>query len=91
MSFLVLAAFPAALSFFGFASPSASLSSFFFSRAESFLCFSRISSGISQSSKSFFAAISNIRAMLCLQGNCLLGQEQRNTGAAPSSKKTETL
>ena len=45
--------------------------------ASSFFRFCRMSSGTSQGANFFWAAISNRRARLCLQGNWRLGQEQR--------------
>ena len=59
----------------------------FFSFASRFFW---ISSGISPTANSFFREISNNNARLCLQGNCLLGQLQRNTGDASSEKSADT-
>lgn len=55
----------------------------FSARFAAFSRFCAMSSGISAVSNGFPESHSSMSARECLHGNCLLGQEQRNTGSFP--------
>ena len=64
--------------------------SFFAARAACLARLSAMSWGSSAVWKSFPDSCPNISPRACLQGNCRLGQEQRQTGAFGSEKSAET-
>ena len=79
----------AVLGFFGLGG-SAAADSFFAARAACLARLSAMSWGISAVSNGFAARSSNISPRACLQGNCRLGQEQRQTGASWLVKSMDT-
>ena len=99
--FLLLAAFDAfdaVFAFFGSSALSASaspaddaMSAYYLSLLSFYTRYYMMSSGIAHVPNSLFAAISYKRASPCLHGNCLLGHEQRHTGASGSIKSTDVI